>query len=115
MTRHLSRQGIPRKVARHCSLARRLAKQLAKELGITVLNDVVLNQVVVRCSLGVSHHVDDVLTQRGIERVQADAVCFIGGALWKDRRKRPSTHGQSAAICRPREARHEDHHCTHAV
>jgi hypothetical protein len=42
-----------------------------------VLNDVVLNQVVVRFGD------DDLLTKRVIERIQADGTCFAAGAEWK--------------------------------
>ncbi|MGT2490650.1 pyridoxal phosphate-dependent decarboxylase family protein [Cupriavidus basilensis] len=47
MLRHLGRAGIADMVARHCRLARRMAARLEEEAGITVLNRVSLNQVIV--------------------------------------------------------------------
>ena len=46
--RALGRSGIAEMVERCCSLARRFADQLSAADGIEVLNDVVLNQVLVR-------------------------------------------------------------------
>lgn len=46
--RYLGRDGVAELVERCCALARRLAARLAVADGITVLNDVVLNQVLVR-------------------------------------------------------------------
>jgi len=77
MIRALGRQGIAQLVGHHCRIARRMAQALRAEPGIRVLNDVVLNQVVVRFGD------DDVLTKRVIERLQADGICFTAGAEWK--------------------------------
>lgn len=46
--RHLGRDGVVDLVERCCALARRLAGRLAAADGMTVVNDVVLNQVLVR-------------------------------------------------------------------
>jgi hypothetical protein len=56
-----------------------MAARLAGEPGVDILNDVELNQVIVR--FGDS----DALTQAVIDRVQADGTCFVGGARWRDR------------------------------
>jgi glutamate/tyrosine decarboxylase-like PLP-dependent enzyme len=77
MIRALGRQGIAQLVGHHCRIARRMAQALRAEPGIRVLNDVVLNQVVVRFGD------DDVLTKRVIELLQADGICFTAGAEWK--------------------------------
>lgn len=77
MIRHLGRSRIAEMVSRHCALARRFAEKLSAAPGVEILNDVVLNQVAVR--FGGS----DDLTKRTIDRIQQDAVCFVGGALWK--------------------------------
>jgi glutamate/tyrosine decarboxylase-like PLP-dependent enzyme len=45
--RHLGRSGVAELIDRCCSLARRLADHLALVDGISVVNDVVLNQVLV--------------------------------------------------------------------
>lgn len=50
--RNLGKSGVREMIARHCSLARRLADTLAKEPGIGVLNEVASNQVAIRCGEG---------------------------------------------------------------
>ncbi len=78
MIRHLGRSGIADMVSRHCRIARAMAERLAKEPGVDVLNDVELNQVIVR--FGDS----DDLTQAVIDRAQEDGTCFVGGARWRN-------------------------------
>jgi glutamate/tyrosine decarboxylase-like PLP-dependent enzyme len=81
MIRALGRQGISRLVAHHCRIARRMAQKLREEAGISVLNEVELNQVVLR--FGSNDRSDDLLTSRVIDRVQREGTCFAGGAQWK--------------------------------
>ena len=61
---------------RNCALARRIAQRLAAAPGVTILNDVVLNQVLVQFR-------DDETTKDVIARVQADGTCWAGGAFWQ--------------------------------
>jgi glutamate/tyrosine decarboxylase-like PLP-dependent enzyme len=77
MIRLLGRRGIAEMVSRHCALAQRMAGALVAA-GAEVLNDVVLNQVAV-------HFGSDSETQATIAKVQADGVCFVGGAHWRGR------------------------------
>jgi glutamate/tyrosine decarboxylase-like PLP-dependent enzyme len=77
MIRALGRKGVAELVADHCRIAQRMARRLSEEAGIRVLNDVVLNQMIVRFGD------DDVLTRRVIEQIQADGTCFAAGAEWK--------------------------------
>jgi glutamate/tyrosine decarboxylase-like PLP-dependent enzyme len=74
--RTLGRDGIASLVRRNCALARRIAERLAATPGITILNDVVLNQVLVQFG-------DDERTKDVIARVQADGTCWAGGAFWQ--------------------------------
>jgi len=74
--RFLGRRGVAELVARCCTLARRIAERLAAAPGVAILNDVVLNQVLVR--FGDS---DDV-TRAVIERVQEDGTCWLAGTTW---------------------------------
>jgi glutamate/tyrosine decarboxylase-like PLP-dependent enzyme len=76
LIRTLGRSGIQDMVSRTCRLARRMAERLAAEPGITILNDVVLNQVLVRFE-------SDDTTRDVIARVQADGTCWAGGASWR--------------------------------
>ncbi len=75
--RTLGRSGVADLVDRCCALARRFAEQLAAVPGVEVLNDVVLNQVVVR--FGDS----DDTTRRVIAAAQADGTSWFGGTVWR--------------------------------
>lgn len=77
------RDGIAQMVERHCSLATRFAERLAKEPGMRVLNDVVINQVIVNFGTGNSAE-RRTLTERVIAKVQRGGVCYAGGAQWRD-------------------------------
>ena len=79
MIRHLGRAGLADMVSRHCRIARNMAARLAAQPGIEILNEIELNQVILR--FGDS----DELTKAVIERVQQDGTCFVGGARWRDR------------------------------
>jgi glutamate/tyrosine decarboxylase-like PLP-dependent enzyme len=85
MKRHLGRAGIAALVQKHCRLAARFAERLVREPGVYVLNDVVLNQVIVRFGTPNADEVADRLTRETILRLQADGTCFAGGARWRDR------------------------------
>ncbi len=74
--RALGREGLAALVRRNCALARRIAQRLAAAPGVTILNDVVLNQVLVQFK-------DDATTKDVIARVQADGTCWAGGAFWQ--------------------------------
>ncbi|MDP9293550.1 MAG: aminotransferase class V-fold PLP-dependent enzyme, partial [Actinomycetota bacterium] len=75
--RSLGRSGVAELVERCCALARRLASALEHEPGIEVLNDVVLNQVLLRFGA------NDALTDEVIARVQDDGTCWVGGTRWQ--------------------------------
>jgi len=80
----LGRSGVAGMVERGCVLARRFAEQLGQEPGVEILNDVVLNQVLVRFhSPGDSAEATDALTRDVISRVQADGTCWLGGTTWQ--------------------------------
>jgi glutamate/tyrosine decarboxylase-like PLP-dependent enzyme len=83
MIRALGRRGIAEMVAHHCRLARRIAARLAAEPGIAVLNEVELNQMIVRFGAGESPERGDRLTGAVIEGVQRAGVCFAAGADWR--------------------------------
>ena len=72
-------EGIADLVDRCCANARRFAGLMAAEDGVEILNDVVLNQVVVR--FGDS----DEVTHDVAARVQAEGTCWLGGTRWNGR------------------------------
>jgi hypothetical protein len=58
-----------------------MAKRLAGVPGIRVRNDVVINQVIVEFGEG-DRAARKAATEAVIAQVQADGVCFVGGADW---------------------------------
>lgn len=82
----LGRDGIAEIVERCCAHARRFATVLSGEPDVVVLNDVVLNQVLVRFLVpGGSEADHDARTRAVIAAVQSDATCWLGGSIWRDR------------------------------
>jgi len=77
LIRTLGHEGIADIVRRNCALARRMADRLRKEPGVTILNEVVLNQVLV-------HFQSNDITRDVISRVQAEGTCWAGGATWQN-------------------------------
>ncbi|MDH2428348.1 aminotransferase class V-fold PLP-dependent enzyme [Sphaerisporangium sp. TRM90804] len=77
--RTLGKSGVADLVERCCALTRRFAEQLATVPGVEALNDVVLNQVMVRFGD------DDALTRDVIARIQGSGVCWFGGTTWYGR------------------------------
>jgi glutamate/tyrosine decarboxylase-like PLP-dependent enzyme len=73
--RTLGRQGVVNLVDRTCAHARRFAEGL-RSAGYSVLNEVVLNQVLV--SFG-----DAETTRRVISGIQVDGTCWCGGTVWQ--------------------------------
>lgn len=95
--RSLGRSGLADMIDHCCAIARRMAEQLGSSPGIDILNDVVLNQVLVRFSppsrgvagAGATRARDaadeaatDEFTRRVIAAVQADGTCWAGGTTW---------------------------------
>jgi glutamate/tyrosine decarboxylase-like PLP-dependent enzyme len=81
--RQLGRAGLAAQIERSCAAAVRMAEALAEEPSITVLNEVVLNQVLVRIGIdGDDAAAADALTRDVIARVQRDGTCWLGGTTW---------------------------------
>lgn len=85
--RHLGRSGVADLVERCCRHARSFAELLATPGRIEILNDVVLNQVLVRFSppSGGDAAAGDEYTREVIRRVQADGTCWLSGTTWRGR------------------------------
>jgi glutamate/tyrosine decarboxylase-like PLP-dependent enzyme len=77
--RALGREGVADLVERCCGHARRFAELLGAQPGVEILNDVVLNQVLVRFGD------DDETTREVVRRVQEDGTCWLGGTDWRGR------------------------------
>ena len=85
--RSLGKQGVGELVERCCALARRMSERLRSEPGVEILNDVVLNQVLVRFSPPGHKNMDsaaaDALTRSVVAAVQRDGTCWLGGTIWR--------------------------------
>ena len=76
--RELGRSGIAALVERCCGCARLMAEELVRDPRVTVLNDVVLNQVLVRFACDGTN-----ITERVIDAVQREGTCWLGGTQWE--------------------------------
>jgi glutamate/tyrosine decarboxylase-like PLP-dependent enzyme len=81
----LGRKGVGEMIERHCRVARLIAARLASEPGVAVLNDVKLNQIIVRFGGSEESERFDRMTTDTIERIQSEGTCFVGGAKWRGR------------------------------
>jgi glutamate/tyrosine decarboxylase-like PLP-dependent enzyme len=75
--RSLGRDGLAALIDGCCEHARRMADRLRKADAAEVLNDVVLNQVIVRFGD------DDEITESVVEQVQQDGTCFLSGSTFR--------------------------------
>jgi glutamate/tyrosine decarboxylase-like PLP-dependent enzyme len=80
--RELGRSGIAEMVDRGCECARRFADGLGAVPGVEILNEVVLNQVLVRCTAPDGGD-SDAFTRDVVSRVQADGTSWLGGTTWQ--------------------------------
>jgi glutamate/tyrosine decarboxylase-like PLP-dependent enzyme len=76
--RELGRRGVAELVERGCACAQLMAAELARDPRATVLNDVVLNQVLVRFRCDGVNVTDDV-----IDAVQREGTCWMSGTEWE--------------------------------
>jgi glutamate/tyrosine decarboxylase-like PLP-dependent enzyme len=78
--RSLGRSGVAAMVERSCAHARRFAGALGAAPGVEVLNEVVLNQVLVRFPDPGGDH--DGRTREVVRRVQAGGTLWLSGTTW---------------------------------
>jgi glutamate/tyrosine decarboxylase-like PLP-dependent enzyme len=79
--RSLGRSGVAELVERCCAHARHFGEALGAVPNVEVLNDVVLNQVLVRFLDEAGDH--DAHTRSVIEAVQNDGTCWLSGTTWR--------------------------------
>ncbi|MEV3905753.1 pyridoxal-dependent decarboxylase [Mycobacterium sp. NPDC050551] len=75
--RSLGRAGVAELIERNCAQARRMAGLLSAIPGAQVLNEVVLNQVLLRLPGG------DAANRAAIAAIQQDGTCWLGGTTWR--------------------------------
>lgn len=78
--RSLGRSGVADLVDRCCRLARRFAHRLRQEPAMEILNDVVLNQVLVRVVPRAGDA--DAATREALRLVQEERICWLGATRW---------------------------------
>jgi glutamate/tyrosine decarboxylase-like PLP-dependent enzyme len=88
--RSIGRAGLVDLIERDCALARRMADRLAGGPRVTILNEVVLNQVLVRFESDAAEDrqaavLGDARTRAVIDAVQRDGTCWLGGTTWRGR------------------------------
>ncbi|HVO30742.1 MAG TPA: aminotransferase class V-fold PLP-dependent enzyme [bacterium] len=80
--RSLGTDGVAALVERTCGIARRMAERLREGGRVEILNDVVLNQALVRF-LPKDGGDADAYTREVIARVQKEGTCWVGGTVWR--------------------------------
>jgi glutamate/tyrosine decarboxylase-like PLP-dependent enzyme len=75
--RNLGTRGVEELIDRCSALAAQMADALRTAPGVEILNDVVLNQVLVRFGD------DDELTRAVVTGVQNEGTCWLGGTTWQ--------------------------------
>ncbi|MBW6417647.1 aminotransferase class V-fold PLP-dependent enzyme [Celeribacter sp. PS-C1] len=80
--RHLGRQGIEDLVERHCAAAKNLASRIEQIDGLSVLNEVTLNQIIVGCE---DQNLEDRLIPALSTQLNERQRSFVRTARWKGR------------------------------
>jgi glutamate/tyrosine decarboxylase-like PLP-dependent enzyme len=85
--RSLGRSGLIDLIERDCAHARRMAELLAAGPRVAILNDVVLNQALVRFEAAddPDGSAGDARTRAVVDAVQRDGTCWLGGTTWAGR------------------------------
>jgi glutamate/tyrosine decarboxylase-like PLP-dependent enzyme len=79
--RSLGRRGVSAMIERCCRLAARFADRLRSDPRVRILNDVVINQVLVRVEP--QNRDGDAATHDVLRRVQEERVCWLGATRWR--------------------------------
>jgi glutamate/tyrosine decarboxylase-like PLP-dependent enzyme len=80
--RTLGRRGVSDLIEGSCRLAQRAAQGLASIPGATLLNEVVLNQILVRFTPADGGDAD-AFTKRVVAGVQEEGTCWLSGSTWQ--------------------------------
>ncbi len=84
MLKSRGRSGIIRMIRQHCEIARQIAHDMDATPGIEVMNDVVLNQIILR--FGHDHHGPDLRKAYAvavIDRLVREGLIFVAGGAWR--------------------------------
>jgi glutamate/tyrosine decarboxylase-like PLP-dependent enzyme len=84
--RSLGRKGVEEMIDRCCAHARLFGELLSAAPGVRVVNEVVLNQVLVRFEKAeMTAEEGDAWTREVIARVQREGTCWLSGTVWRGR------------------------------
>lgn len=79
--RSLGRSGVRQMIEHSCAMAQRFATKLAEHPGVEIVNEVVLNQVLVRFS---DDNMDAATkTPVVVKLVQEEGTCWLSGSVWQ--------------------------------
>jgi len=74
--KYLGREGLDEMIEEMHIRAKQFSDALSNIDGFEVMNDIVFNQVLVKCA-------SDELTNTVLKNIQTDRVCWVGGSIWK--------------------------------
>ncbi len=77
--KYLGREGLESMINTMHERARQFAGEISQLEGFEVLNDVVFNQVLIRCP-------SDAITEQTLKHVQELRECWAGGSLWEGKK-----------------------------
>ena len=77
--KYLGKDGISEMVSTMCDRAQQFANEINSLDGFHVENEVVFNQIIIRCK-------NDKLTQTVLRNVQELRECWAGGSIWNDKK-----------------------------
>lgn len=77
--KYLGKEGINEMVSIMCDRANQFANEINSLKGFYVENNVVFNQVIIRCE-------NDEITQNVLENIQELRECWLGGSIWNGKK-----------------------------
>lgn len=77
--KYLGKNGIDEMILTMHQRAKQFAEEIEKIKGFYVENDIVFNQVIVRCD-------SDKITEQVLNNIQLSRECWLGGSMWFDKK-----------------------------
>ena len=77
--KYLGKNGIDEMILAMHLRAKQFAEEISKIRGFYVENDIVFNQVIVRCDT-------DKITEQVLSNIQMLRECWLGGSMWRDKK-----------------------------
>lgn len=77
--KYLGKEGVDEMILTMHQRATQFAQEISKVKGFSVQNDVVFNQVLVKCD-------SDAITEQVLRNIQMQRECWLGGSIWFDKK-----------------------------